>query len=102
MTYVDDHSPEINGFLAQHEASMDALVRGSAPAKSAAPYRPYPGDHPCEIAGCKDNAPFGLAALPRRVWFCKKHLEELPCLMKQQPPPFKFSEPSAKAEPSVG
>jgi hypothetical protein len=80
-----------------HAASLDALVRSSTPAPV---FEPYPGDHPCEIAGCAANAPFGLAALPRRVWFCRKHLEEFLCLTTPTQP--RFSEPCAKAEPSVG
>ena len=85
-----------------HAASMDALVRGSAPAEPLPPYNPYPGDHPCEIAGCKTYAPFGLAALPRRVWFCQKHLEET-CLMDPpQPTQSRFSKPSVGREANSG
>jgi hypothetical protein len=79
-----------------HDASLDALVRASAPAP---PYQPYPGDHPCEIKGCTANAPFGLAALPRRVWFCREHLEEIRCLTQpRQPTQSKFSPPSVGRE----
>src|SRR5580692_902673 len=73
MPNVGEKSPPDN-WLDLHAQSLDALVRGSAPAR---PSQPYPGDHPCEIAGCAANAPFGLAALPRRIWFCRKHFEEL-------------------------
>ena len=67
-----------------HAASLDALVRASAPAP---PYQPYPGDHPCEIKRLTANAPFGLAALPRRVWFCHTHLEEIQCQHRRRARP---------------
>lgn len=78
-------------------------MRGTEPGLVPKPYQPYPGDHPCEIAGCAANAPFGVAALPRRVWFCREHLEEITCLMAtHQPTPFKFSEPSVGQKPTDG
>ena len=77
---VDQKSPPDN-WVAMHDAAMDALVRGAVREPARVPYDPYPGDHPCEIKGCANNAPFGIAALPRRVWFCKDHVEEITCLM---------------------
>lgn len=98
MTNVNDHSPQINGFLAQHAESLDALVRDSPAARR--PLEAYPGPHPCEIKGCTANAPFGLAALPRRVWFCRKHWEEIQCLT--QPIQSRPSKPSVGPEPASG
>lgn len=85
-----------------HAASLDALVRGAAPAKPLPPYNPYPGDHPCEIAGCKTYAPFGVAAIPRRLWFCKKHLEETCPTAPLPPTQSKFSKPSVGREANSG
>jgi hypothetical protein len=92
-------TPQDSNRLAEFEASLDALQREPAcPLNPVEQTRPYPGDHPCEIAGCGDNAPFGFAAIPRRVWFCKKHMEEL-CPMPILPP---SSAPSAKPAPYAG
>src|SRR5580704_4803283 len=60
--------------LELHAASMDALVRGSAPAR---PYQPYPGDHPCVVCHAP-YAPFGVGK-PLRFWFCRVHAPEGTC-----------------------
>jgi hypothetical protein len=94
-----DEPPQDSNRLAVFEASLDALARAPAPLRPP----PYPGDHPCEIAGCGCNAPFGFNAIPRRVWFCKKHMEEIPWLTPPpQPIPSKSFEPSVGAAPTAG
>jgi hypothetical protein len=97
MPNVGEKSPPDN-WLDLHAASMDALVRGSAPAR---PYQPYPGDHPCSV--CGSLLAFVAVGWPRRPqWFCRQHLEEFTCPTTGQPTKSLFSKPFAKAEPSVG
>lgn len=77
-----------------HAASLDALVRSSAPAKPLPHYDPYPGDHPCVVCAAS-YAPFGV----HKQWFCRKHLEEFTCQTVQpQPTQSKFSQPSVGRE----
>lgn len=101
MPKIIDNSPPDN-WLAEHAASLDALC-AATPARP--PPEPYPGEHPCEIAGCAANAPFGLAALPRRVWFCRQHWEEIQCQMSSTPSTTTASEsskPEASSAPTYG
>jgi hypothetical protein len=97
MPNVGEKSPPDN-WLDLHAQSLDALVRGSAPAR---PYQPYPGDHPCSV--CGSLLAFVAVGWPHHPqWFCRKHLEEFTCQTTGQPINPKFSKPFAKAEPSAG
>src|SRR5580692_9211171 len=74
MPNVGEKSPPDN-WLDLHAQSLDALVRGSAPAR---PYQPYPGDHPCSV--CGSLLAFVAVGWPRHPqWFCRKHLEDFTC-----------------------
>lgn len=81
-----------------HAASMDALVRGSAPAR---PYQPYPGDHPCSV--CGSLLAFVAVGWPRHPqWFCRKHLEEFTCQTIEQATQSRFLKPSVGQEDISG
>src|SRR5580692_7498847 len=74
MPNVGEKSPPDN-WLDLHAQSLDALVRGSAPAR---PSQPYPGDHPCSV--CGSLLAFVAVGWPRHPqWFCRKHLEDFTC-----------------------
>jgi len=78
MPNVGEKSPPDN-WLDLHAQSLDALVRGSAPAR---PYQPYPGDHPCAV--CGSLLAFVAVGWPHHPqWFCRKHLEEFTCQTHQ-------------------
>src|SRR5580698_1592609 len=80
MPNVGEKSPPDN-WLDLHAQSLDALVRGSAPAR---PYQPYPGDHPCSV--CGSLLAFVAVGWPRHPqWFCRKHLEEFLCPISPTP-----------------
>ena len=97
MPNVGEKSPPDN-WLELHAASLDALVRGSAPAAPLPHYDPYPGDHPCSVCAAS-YAPFGV----HKQWFCRRHLEEFTCLTPpRQPTQSKFSPPSVGREATSG
>ena len=94
MPNVGEFVPPDN-WLDLHAASLDALARGSAPAR---PYQPYPGDHPCAV--CGSLLAFVAVGWPRHPqWFCRKHLEEHLCQTTGKP---MYSGPFAKAALSAG